>query len=159
MTSQWAGWRLKSPTSRLFTQPFMQAQIKENIKAPRHWPLWGEFTSDRWIPHKGLVTRKMFPFDDVIMRIPDPNLKYMYDCSQHSDHVDSLSYSLENIISQRYFAHTMAADHNKVIHTFFIVYQTFRDDQLHMKWNMNKRVSIEVEMRWQFRYRQGFSLW
>ena len=21
-----------------------------NIKAPRHWPLWGEFTGDRWIP-------------------------------------------------------------------------------------------------------------
>ena len=28
----------------------IQAQIKENIKAPRHWPLWGEFTGDRWIP-------------------------------------------------------------------------------------------------------------
>ena len=28
----------------------VQAQIKENIKAPRHWPLWGEFTGDRWIP-------------------------------------------------------------------------------------------------------------
>ena len=40
MTSQWAWWRLKSPASRLFTQPFIQAQIKENIKAPRHWPLW-----------------------------------------------------------------------------------------------------------------------
>ena len=26
-------------------------QIKENMKAPRHWPLWGEFTGDRWIPH------------------------------------------------------------------------------------------------------------
>ena len=26
------------------------AQIKENIKAPRHWPLWGEITGDRWIP-------------------------------------------------------------------------------------------------------------
>ena len=26
------------------------AQIKENIKAPRHWPLCGEFTGDRWIP-------------------------------------------------------------------------------------------------------------
>ena len=25
-------------------------QIKENIKAPRHWPLWGEFIGDRWIP-------------------------------------------------------------------------------------------------------------
>ena len=27
-----------------------KAQIKENIKAPRHWLLWGEFTVDRWIP-------------------------------------------------------------------------------------------------------------
>ena len=27
-------------------------QIKEHIKAPRHWPLWGEFTGDRWIPRR-----------------------------------------------------------------------------------------------------------
>ena len=44
--SYWARWHLKSPASRLFTQPF----IKENIKAPRHWPLCWEITSDRWIP-------------------------------------------------------------------------------------------------------------
>ena len=31
-------------------KPFVYAQIKENIKAPRHWPLWGLFTGDRWIP-------------------------------------------------------------------------------------------------------------
>ena len=24
--------------------------LKENIKAPRHWPLCGEITGDRWIP-------------------------------------------------------------------------------------------------------------
>ena len=36
--------------SELFTQPFIQAQIKQNIKAVRHWPLWGEFTGDWWIP-------------------------------------------------------------------------------------------------------------
>ena len=40
----------KSPASRLFTQPFIQTQIRANIKAPRHWPLCGEFTGDRWIP-------------------------------------------------------------------------------------------------------------
>ena len=39
----------KSPASRLFTQPLIQAQIKENIKALRHWPLLGEFTGDRQI--------------------------------------------------------------------------------------------------------------
>ena len=59
----------KSPASRLFAQLFIQTQIKENIKAPRHWPLCGEFTGDRWIPRTNgrPVTRKMFPFDDVIM--------------------------------------------------------------------------------------------
>ena len=41
---------LKSPASTLFTQPFSQAQIKENIKAPRHWPLYGDFTGDGEFP-------------------------------------------------------------------------------------------------------------
>ena len=36
--------------SRLFTQALIQAQIKENINTPRHLPLCGEFTGDRWIP-------------------------------------------------------------------------------------------------------------
>ena len=69
MTSYWARWRLKSPASRLFTQTFIQTQIEENIKALRHWPLrgihWGPVNS----PHKWPVTRKMFPFDDVIMLV------------------------------------------------------------------------------------------
>ena len=65
VTSWCARWRLKSPASRLFTQPFIQAQIKENIKVPRHWLCEG--TGDRWIPHKGPETREMFPFDDVSM--------------------------------------------------------------------------------------------
>ena len=56
-------WRLKSLASpRLFTQPFIQAQIKENITAPRHLRLWPLNS-----PHKWPVKRKMFPFDDVIM--------------------------------------------------------------------------------------------
>ena len=50
LTSQWVRLRPKSPALPLFTQPFIQAQIKENIKAPCHWPLCGEFTGDRWIP-------------------------------------------------------------------------------------------------------------
>ena len=45
---------------------FIQAQIKENIKAPRHWSLWnlpgtGEF------PTQMASCAEMFPFDDVIM--------------------------------------------------------------------------------------------
>ena len=45
-TSKWARWRLRSPALRFFTQPFVRAQIKENTKAPRHWPLCGEFTGE-----------------------------------------------------------------------------------------------------------------
>ena len=47
VTSRSARWRLKSPASRLFTQLFTQTQIKENIKAPRHWRLCGEVIGDR----------------------------------------------------------------------------------------------------------------
>ena len=35
--------------SQITGVPFIQTQIKEIIKAPRHWPLYGEFTGDRWI--------------------------------------------------------------------------------------------------------------
>ena len=34
----------------IFIQLFIQVQIKEKIKAPRHWPLCGEFTGGRLIP-------------------------------------------------------------------------------------------------------------
>ena len=47
VTSYWARWRLKSLALPLCTQSFIQAQIKEHIKAPRYWPLRGEFTGDR----------------------------------------------------------------------------------------------------------------
>ena len=50
VTTQYACWCLKLPTSWLFTQPFAQDQVKANTKAPRHWRFWGEFTGDRWIP-------------------------------------------------------------------------------------------------------------
>ena len=51
----------KPPAPRLFTQPFIQAQIKENTKVPRHWPSCGGFTSDRWTARtKGQESGKRF---------------------------------------------------------------------------------------------------
>ena len=44
LTSKWAQRRLKSPAPWLFTQLLIKAQIKENIKAPRHWSLCRKFT-------------------------------------------------------------------------------------------------------------------
>ena len=60
--------RLKSPASRLFVQPFFSGadQRKHQSSTPLAF-VWG---IHRWLldsPHKGPVTRKMFPFDDVIM--------------------------------------------------------------------------------------------
>ena len=52
----------------IVTQPSVQAQIKGNFIAPRHWPFWGEFTCDWWIPCKKRASNaENFPFDHVIM--------------------------------------------------------------------------------------------
>ena len=37
-------------TSLTIVYSFIQVQIKENIEAPRRWPLCGEFAGGRWIP-------------------------------------------------------------------------------------------------------------
>ena len=37
-------------TSLTIVYSLIQVQNKENMKAPRHCPLCGEFTGDRWIP-------------------------------------------------------------------------------------------------------------
>ena len=60
-------WRLKSPASQLFTQPYISADQRKHqsssslafVRGIHRWPVNS--------PHKLPVTRKMFPFDDVIM--------------------------------------------------------------------------------------------
>ena len=68
VTSLWARWRLKSPASRLFTQPFIQADRRKHQRS-------ASLAFVRWIhrspvnsPHKWPVTRRMFPFYDVITK-------------------------------------------------------------------------------------------
>ena len=63
----WARRSLKSPASRLFTQVLFRRRSKKTSNSASlafvmgiHW--WPVHS-----PHKGPVTRKMFPFDDVIM--------------------------------------------------------------------------------------------
>ena len=41
---------MSAMASQITSITIVQAQNKENTKAPRHWPLCGEFTGDRWIP-------------------------------------------------------------------------------------------------------------
>ena len=60
------------PNDCLFNRLFRRRSDRQNITAPRHWPLCGEFTGDRWIPRTlWPVTWKMFPLDDVIMFFPE----------------------------------------------------------------------------------------
>ena len=66
MTSSSARWRPKSPASPLFTQPFIQA--KHPSSAPLAF-VRGIHRSPVNYPHKWPVTRKMFPFDYVIMTL------------------------------------------------------------------------------------------
>ena len=67
MTSQWTRCRLKSPASRLFTQPFIQTQIKQNIKSSAALAfVRGIHRGPVNSPHKWPVTPKRVPFDDVI---------------------------------------------------------------------------------------------
>ena len=69
VTSWWARLRLKSPAYQLFTQPFVQAQTEENIISAASLAFVRGI--HRWTvnsPQKSPVTRKMFPFDDVIIR-------------------------------------------------------------------------------------------
>ena len=78
VTSYWARWRLKSLALPLFTQPFIQGQIKRKhqssgsqafVRGIHRWPVNS--------PHKWPVTRKMFPFDDVIMSWRNTGLIYI----------------------------------------------------------------------------------
>ena len=41
---------MSAMASQITGVSIVQAQIKEDIKAPRDWPLWGESTGDQWIP-------------------------------------------------------------------------------------------------------------
>ena len=66
VTSKWVRWRFNSPASRLFIQPKTTDQRKHQSSASLAFVM----EIHRWMvnfPHKGPVTRKMFPLDDVII--------------------------------------------------------------------------------------------
>ena len=80
LTSQWARQRLKSPACPMFAQPFVHAQISENI--PRHCPLWGvtgefpaqmasnaENVSIWWRHHGYIVSAILFPLYGVCLQL------------------------------------------------------------------------------------------
>ena len=81
ITSWWVRLSPASPALRSFTQPFIQALIKENIKPPRYWPLWGEFSGDRWIPCAKASNAENV---SIWWRHHDFVSKYWYKCPFHN---------------------------------------------------------------------------
>ena len=79
VSSQWrhnGRWRLKSTASRLFTQSYYSAADQRKHQSSASLALVrGIHRGPVNSPHKWPVTRKMFPFDDVIM-IPHDTEKY-----------------------------------------------------------------------------------
>ena len=74
LIKKWSSRHLNSPVPLLFVSHFIQANIKENTKAPHHCPFargihWWAGVS----LHKGPVMRKTFPYNNVMMTYPCPN--------------------------------------------------------------------------------------
>ena len=68
VTSQWAWWCLKQPASRLFTLTVYSGGDQRKHQSSTSLAfVWGIHWWPVNSPHKWPVTRKMFPFDDVIM--------------------------------------------------------------------------------------------
>ena len=70
------------------------------IKAPHHWPLWGEFTGDRWIPRtKGqwrgkfshLMTSScaLWNYDVLLYSFTDSNHSVLFFASATSKHISN----------------------------------------------------------------------
>ena len=78
----YSGVTIGAMASRITSLPSVYLTVysgADQRKHPRHWPLCGEFTGDRWpvnSPHKWPVSRKMFPFDDVIMDLSEKTTLY-----------------------------------------------------------------------------------
>ena len=72
MTSLWARWRLKSPASPFGSLSRLFGRRSKNTSKLRVTGLCeGNSPGTGESPHKWQVTRKMFPFDDVIMFLPE----------------------------------------------------------------------------------------
>ena len=81
-----------SPASQLFTQPFIQTQIKENTKARRHWSFCREFTGDQGICGKCSIWWHHHEITTPGRVNPHPTIKKQrFSDSMHSGLVKHLS--------------------------------------------------------------------
>ena len=131
VTSQWGRWCLKSPTLRLFTQPFIQAQIKDASKlrftglCDGNSPVIGEFPAHRtsnaenvsiwWRHHVLFILTKATQFHMVrsceTFKIPDCALEFCIvvkwgKCHRRTPFKCFLSPNIQTDMHYSYFACT-----------------------------------------------------
>ena len=80
---KWPLWSLELPVNRVFAQQFVWADSKVNSTVRVIVPFWGNPLETDGFPLQMEVTRKMFPFDDVIMNVQYPKVE-MNLCSSRS---------------------------------------------------------------------------
>ena len=114
------GWRLKSPASRLFTQPFILAQIKVNIKASRHWPLYGEFTGTGEFP-----TQMASNAENVSIWWRHHVFQYYFFCSLWILHVIGTASFVEFTI-MLWSVRTVSQTNDELIIHYFLVALTWK---------------------------------
>ena len=87
---------------RVFTKPFIQGADQRKhqsssslafVRGIHRWPV----TS----PHKGPVTRKMFPFDDVILRFQQSECNRMFRCLQIWQPSEVMFFNLKALATQQ----------------------------------------------------------
>ena len=99
-------WRLKLPACPWFAQPFVQRKHQSSaslafVRGIHRWPVIS--------PHKGLITRKMLKFDDVITVITEhAGCKIRTESCKTSSVINdfnlALLFSVRSHPLQRYFA-------------------------------------------------------
>ena len=98
----------------MFTQLFIQAQIKKNTKAPRHWPLCGEFTGDTQMDSNA----EMFPLDDVIMNYSTPEVPLAL-----STPLDLMSKNINSLSNLRYVNVYFLAQFQMFMNTIGVIFK------------------------------------
>ena len=126
-------WRLKSPASRLFTQPFIQGADQRKHQSSASLAFVREI--HRWpvnSPHKRPVTRKMFPFYDVIINclkgkfIPWPILMQLT-FSEGTLHFQGLDSVLRSRLKCRPVSHSAEKTKSQNTEIPFLVRRRGRD--------------------------------
>ena len=117
-------------------QPFVQAQIKENIKTLHHWLLWGEFTSDPLMENVSIWWRHHANAGSVVLK------ETINPTKQPDDMIKALMHVTCRALSMVYAELEAFPDDEITVHVSFLeIYQEVGYDLLNMAARTNSVVT------------------